>query len=685
MYVGGGYGGGYGGYGGGARAGFGQPPVAPPAAAVYVYNGKRYSSLSELQADMSNSPTKRASLGTEDGKIRRVNELIEDGAKLNELVETLFTNYAGADKALQVREMYGLIMSLAAQLGFSDPVKDFGQVQQMFYAFDFSGEGHLDLKECELLVKFLLRKARDRLSPQPAMRLVNLPRKNLQEVYDLKKQLGQGGQGTVYLATVKGQSGPSAEKVVKFYSKSDANAPLDDIKDEFKLLKSLDHPAVARLNEIFEDNANVYVVSEPYFGGDLTTLVTNADKHGVTPTAGWVGRVFKQVVEGVVYLHDNAVMHCDLKEPNVMIAHKDASDWENPKVVIIDFGLAKEFSGDRQGGTPGYMPPEVWEGNPWNPKGDVFCLAVMFWDIFNGRQGGPFLCHDAPPYARIAELTRTAPMDCSKFPDGLKQLVEKMSKKVFFERPTARAVLQDGFFQSLSAQLAPVDASCLQALGNAAKMSNLQNLVACQVATTQNFAQLKELNNLFSRLDTDNDGTISKEEAEKAFDSLHLEGVDIQELVTSLMGSSGKVSYSDFMAQLNLAQRGVRQSGLSRIFAEFDTDDSGKLDRRELEALLAKPEMQKMMGGVTADQLLKEIDEDGSGSISFEEFRRAMSGEAKPSGWWNVGDKARYFSASYSKWLPCAVTEVNEEGGVMVDIKPGCFLPPHDAERLLIR
>ena len=67
--------------------------------------------------------------------------------------------------------------------------------------------------------------------------------------------------------------------------------PLDDIKDEFELLKSLDHPNIARIYEAFEDASNAYVVSEPLFGGDLTTLITKAKENGVTPTYAWTGGV----------------------------------------------------------------------------------------------------------------------------------------------------------------------------------------------------------------------------------------------------------------------------------------------------------------------------------------------------------------------------------------------------------
>merc|ERR1719401_145451 len=136
--------------------------------------------------------------------------------------------------------------------------------------------------------------------------------------------------------------------------------PLDAIIEEFALLKNLDHPKIARTYEIFQDARNIYLISEPYLGGDLTTLMAKAKQNGVAVTNDWLGGVWEQVCEGMSYLHGHHVMHCDLKEPNVMISGKE--NFHSPNVVVIDFGCAKCFHESTQVcGTPGYIPPEVWE------------------------------------------------------------------------------------------------------------------------------------------------------------------------------------------------------------------------------------------------------------------------------------------------------------------------------------
>merc|ERR1719305_1245352 len=99
---------------------------------------------------------------------------------------------------------------------------------------------------------------------------------------------------------------------------------LESIKDEFCLMEELDHMNVARTYEIFQDSTCYYLVNEPYFGGDLTELTTQARDKGVSMSENWWRNIFKQILSGLGYLHRKAIIHCDIKEPNIMIALNDS-------------------------------------------------------------------------------------------------------------------------------------------------------------------------------------------------------------------------------------------------------------------------------------------------------------------------------------------------------------------------
>merc|ERR1719183_2193643 len=156
-----------------------------------------------------------------------------------------------------------------------------------------------------------------------------IPHSKVEERYDLGKELGRGGQAIVHLAT---QQDTRREVVLKMYTKNNPDMPVEDITAEFDLLIKLKHPKIARYYEIFQDYNNFYIVSEPYFGGDLTKLVTRSHGAGVKVTEAWLARIILQIAQGVSFLHSHYIMHCDLKEANVMVA--DNTNYEAPQVVV---------------------------------------------------------------------------------------------------------------------------------------------------------------------------------------------------------------------------------------------------------------------------------------------------------------------------------------------------------------
>ncbi|CAE7854384.1 CPK1, partial [Symbiodinium sp. KB8] len=372
-------------------------------------------------------------------------QLLRDKVALEKKVKELFHQYSGADRKLQPHEVrsagaevHGLAFSLGAQLGV-DPAA-FGDIQVLFHRYDFSGDGELDESEALHLITHMLRVFRDGLQrhqqqsqampmqPVPDFSAESIPFKQLDQAFVLQKKLGQGGQGAVYLATDRSSK---LKRVVKFYNKSCANAPVEDIVEEFNLLTSLDHPKIARLYEVFQDHVYIYVVSEPYFGGDLTTCAQKATERGVALNQSWLAGILKQICAGIMFLHSRKSMHCDIKEANVMISGD--TDWLNPNVVVIDFGLARDFRKGSSGvmGTPGYMPPEVWTKGVWTCKGDIFSMGVLFYNMyclhqrraFEGQtvqqlQAGRFQFEGAGEFGCLMMLVDWQPLEnCLSFQD----------------------------------------------------------------------------------------------------------------------------------------------------------------------------------------------------------------------------------------------------------------------------
>jgi len=249
-----------------------------------------------------------------------------------------------------------------------------------FDRFDFNGNGKLDFHECWKLIRELLHELRIEIGGEPE---VNVPWKTPEQAgYTIIKVLASGGQGSANLA----RDSTGMEVVVKTYSKACANAGgLEALKEEMHAMTTVGgHPGIAHCFEIFQDRENLYMSSNLNKGGDLASLREKAMAEGINMTEIWWKRIFHQSFSALEYMHKKAVMHCDIKEPNLMIkeARHDA-----PEVIIIDLGMAGAMSGKDKGicGTPGYIPPEVYAEGKWFPQGDVFSMGVVMVQLMTNK------------------------------------------------------------------------------------------------------------------------------------------------------------------------------------------------------------------------------------------------------------------------------------------------------------
>lgn len=602
-----------------------QSSDTPEEAAYFIFQGNRYE---------GNEKDKFLEAAANNEKKTAVEHwgCLDDEAEMFALAHKLFHLYAGENSRLSLKEMAGLVSSVAAELGIN-PTK-LGNAENTFYRHDFEGVGELDESEGIQMVASMLRYHRenirlrtqgDRKFTRGRTKIIELPYRRLRDQFELEKKLGKGGQGTVYLAA---EHATGTKRVVKFFHKDNVNCPLQSIKEEFHLLTELDHPRVQRVYDIFEDRCNVYLISEPYMGGDLQSLVPKARQQGVRVTNRWLGHVLHQVLQGVGYLHRRHIMHCDLKEANAMISR--AGSFDNPSVVVIDFGLADKLvtTRTRGSGTPGYMPPEVWTRRLWTPKGDVHALGVMIFQMFAGEP-----CFGGKTSQMIKKRTIESAPDLRPLESygSLPNLVSAMLDKDFKLRPTVPKVLEAPFFTCLQeSQVQDLPGDVINRLCHMGQKSELEAAILVDIADMQNLAQLRELNEAFMAMDVDNSGVITEDEAlSKLKESLPSERV--QSVIDALLGDDGQIAYTEFMGKMLMAGEADMDEVLWREFQVLDTNGTGCLGETEVSKLLDRPALAAAVSNakVQPADLMALMDKDSSGQISFEEFRLAFRGETK--------------------------------------------------------
>ena len=125
--------------------------------------------------------------------------------------------------------------------------------------------------------------------------------------------------------------------------------------NEVSILKTLDHPNIIRLHEYYDESDKLILIQDYYSGGDLSSLYERLKKGNVNYMKGipssFLGRVFRDVLEGLKYLHGMGYVHNDVKEDNIMLSvgslGRGVPLWEHYidgnitfKAVIIDLGLS---------------------------------------------------------------------------------------------------------------------------------------------------------------------------------------------------------------------------------------------------------------------------------------------------------------------------------------------------------
>lgn len=249
--------------------------------------------------------------------------------------------------------------------------------------------------------------------------LAEIPEKTLFGAgLEVVSNLGCGSQSTVLLTR---RVAEKMARCVKRISKAAIrDTELEFLQGEYEVMTKLGtHPRIAEAFDLFQDVEFLYIEMTFYQGGDLSQLKHNALAAQAPVTEVWWGKLFKQCLEGLAHLHAHGLIHCDVKEPNLVLR---SSNYVEPDVVLIDFGVSQKTDAKRTViyGTPGYIAPEVWEEKTWRPQGDLFSLGVVILQMMTDRVPGSkntrcgIFVENTTTYqeVRIATQTREPPFKC---------------------------------------------------------------------------------------------------------------------------------------------------------------------------------------------------------------------------------------------------------------------------------
>ncbi|MDR2148784.1 MAG: serine/threonine protein kinase, partial [Tannerella sp.] len=196
--------------------------------------------------------------------------------------------------------------------------------------------------------------------------------------HTIVRKIGEGGMGTVFLATDDMLQREVAIKVLKRANALD-DSNMERFRSEAVILAKLRNPNITMLYNLVQSQGRWCMIMEFVDGETLETLLKRL---GTIPV-GQVLQIASQTLNGLEHAHRKGVIHRDLKPSNLMIS----SDGE---LKIMDFGIAR-ISGNsrftRVGqavGTPQYMSPEQIQGQEGGYASDIYSLGIVLYELLTG-------------------------------------------------------------------------------------------------------------------------------------------------------------------------------------------------------------------------------------------------------------------------------------------------------------
>jgi serine/threonine protein kinase len=258
--------------------------------------------------------------------------------------------------------------------------------------------------------------------------------------YRIKKKLGGGGMGRVYLVANTELQREEALKVPHFESGGDPTLRERFLR-EARAAARLDHPNLCPVYDVGELGGVCYLTMRYLQGKPLSDYAGHA-----LPPRKAVEIVLKLAL-ALEYAHSKGVIHRDLKPSNVMLCPGTGP-------VILDFGLAKQTLQldeklTRTGtvlGTPRYMPPEQARGelDRMGPASDVYSVGVILFELLTGRV--PF---EGPPAVVLANLLCSATPLPSHLQPGLPAALDAICAKALAKEPEQRFASTKAFAAAL--------------------------------------------------------------------------------------------------------------------------------------------------------------------------------------------------------------------------------------------
>ena len=207
--------------------------------------------------------------------------------------------------------------------------------------------------------------------------------------YTIISKLGSGSYSSVFLVKFKNEY-----CALKRLNRNE----YESFKNEISFLMKLNHPNIVPIIDYFETSIyyNIFLPYAKY--GTLYNLIEKRKYKLQNFDFDDIKTITIEVSKGINYLHENKVIHCDIKPSNILL-------FGNKIIKICDLGVSKNFKTNKHKtfvGTPYYIAPEIVNDRGYNNSIDYWSLGVIVYELITFRL--PFVSRNY--YQLITKIIR---------------------------------------------------------------------------------------------------------------------------------------------------------------------------------------------------------------------------------------------------------------------------------------
>ncbi|OMJ94471.1 hypothetical protein SteCoe_2376 [Stentor coeruleus] len=390
---------------------------------------------------------------------------------------------------------------------------------------------------------------------------------SINDHFKILKAIGTNNLGTMlYAQDIQSGTFRAIREVNKSLAKYSSN-----MLDEIEALTAMDHPNIIKVYQTIETSINYYVVFEYLDGGSLRSKVKRAGNEML------VSKYAHDIIAAIKYMHLLGYIHCNLSPEHIMFTNYDP----DPMPKLIHFSYVQTIYDVQYPGIKNlsyvYMSPEIIRKS-FNEKTDMWSLGVIIYELLVGKH--PYMSkekHDIIKEIYKGELDFNNPNFLS-----LSFSAQDFIKKLLIFNPEERLSAKDALIHpwlGLTTKEYYLTYEALMKLRSFRMRGNICQEIIKEINSKIEFKE-HDIISLFKQLDSDCDGTISKDEVVKAFSQV---GVDASHEIDVIMANldidlSGALDFTEIKIALIDWENELTKKNLVKAFKT----ENGKISMEHL-------------------------------------------------------------------------------------------------------